>query len=68
MIRPAPSAPAFHSLAYTLDTLVPVISLGEKAAWTPLGWALYLSWGLIAAGWMLTTAAVAGLAGIFSRN
>ena len=45
-----------------------MISLGEKAAWTPLGWALYLSWGLIAAGWMLTTAAVAGLAGIFSRN
>jgi hypothetical protein len=68
MIRPAPAAPAFHSLAYTLDNLIPVISLGEKAAWTPAGWALYLSWGLTAAGWILTTAAVAGLAGIFSRD
>lgn len=68
MMHGGVNAPSFHPVAYTLDPLIPVIDLGQKKGWTPSGWALYWSWGLIAAGWVLTTAAVAGLTGIFKRD
>jgi hypothetical protein len=61
--------PAFHAAAYALDLLLPVIGLGQKSAWQPQGSAvLYWSWVLTAAGWILTTAVVAGLTGILKRN
>jgi hypothetical protein len=63
-----PKPPAFHALVYTLDVLLPIVDLGQEKAWTPHGWALYWSWSLIAVGWVLTTAAVAGLTGIFKRD
>jgi hypothetical protein len=68
LFRPAANAPAFHPLIYTLDTLLPIINCGQKNAWTPTGWALRCSWLLTAAGWVLTTAAVAALTGIFKRD
>jgi hypothetical protein len=68
LMQPGPNVPAFHAGAYTLDVLLPVVDLGQEKAWTPHGWALYLSWSLIAVGWILTTAAVAGLTGIFKRD
>ena len=68
LLTPGPHAPAFHPLVYTLDTLLPVIDFGQKSAWTPTGWALPWSWSLTAAGWLLTTAAVAALTGIFKRD
>lgn len=61
--------PAFHAAAYVLDLLLPVIGLGQKSAWQPQGSAyLYWSWALNGAGWVLTTAVVAGLTGILKRN
>jgi hypothetical protein len=60
--------PAFHPVAYTLDVLLPIVDLGQQKAWTPQGSALYWSWALIAAGWVLTTAVVAGLTGILKRD
>jgi len=68
LLMPAQHAPTFHPLIYTLDTLLPVIDFGQKSAWTPTGWALPWSWSLTAAGWLLTTAAVAALTGIFKRD
>jgi hypothetical protein len=66
---PAKSPPlAFHPLIYTADLLLPIVDLGEQSAWRPQGEALIWSWVLIAAGWLLTTAAVAGLAGVFKRD
>ena len=59
---------AFHPLAYTLDVLLPIVDLGQQSAWQPQGAALYWSWALIGAGWVLTTAVVAGLTGILKRN
>jgi hypothetical protein len=59
---------AFHPLAYTLDVLLPIVNLGQQNAWQPEGSALYWSWALTGAGWVLTTAVVAGLTGIFNRN
>jgi hypothetical protein len=61
--------PAFHAVAYAFDLLLPVISLGQKSAWQPEGSAvLYWSWALTVAGWVLTTAVVAGLTGVLKRD
>jgi hypothetical protein len=63
--RPAP----FHAAVYALDLLLPVVGLGEKSAWQPQGTALlYWSWALTGAGWILTTAVVAGMTGILKRD
>lgn len=63
------SPPPFHAPVYALDILLPVIGLGQKAAWQPQGpFYLYWSWALTIAGWVLTTAVVAGLTGILKRD
>jgi hypothetical protein len=61
-------APAFQPFVYTIDILLPIVDFGQKSAWTPTGWALPWSWSLTAAGWVLTTAAVAALTGILKRE
>jgi hypothetical protein len=61
-------APAFHPFVYALDRLVPILNLGQKDAWIPQGAALKWSWVLTGAGWVLTTAVVAGLTGILKRD
>ncbi|MFG2007243.1 hypothetical protein ACGFNU_49645 [Spirillospora sp. NPDC048911] len=63
-----PKGPRFHAFAYTLDVLLPIVDLGQQKAWNPGGTAVYWSWALIAAGWILTTAVVAGLTGIIKRD
>jgi hypothetical protein len=42
--------------------------LGQRGAWEPIGYAAYLTWALTLAGWILTTAAVAGLTRILKRE
>ena len=61
-------APPFNGIAYAADVLIPIINLGGQDAWVPRGSALYWSWVLAGAGWMLTTVVVAGLTGILRRN
>jgi len=69
MIATTPRPPSFNATAYALDLLLPVIGLGQKSAWQPQGPAYqYWSWALTAAGWVLTTAVVAGLTGILKRD
>lgn len=65
---PDASQPAFHSITYTLDVLVPVISLRQRDVWTPDGYALWWSVGLTFLGWVLTTAVVAALTGLLRRE
>jgi hypothetical protein len=60
--------PAFQPVAYTLDVLLPIVDLGQQKAWTPQGSALYWMWALIAIGWILTTAVVAGLTRVLKRD
>lgn len=61
--------PAFHPFIYTLDLLMPVVGLGQKAAWQPTGNGLeWFSFALTGAGWVLATAVVAGLTGILNRS
>ncbi|MEW9529697.1 hypothetical protein [Microbispora sp. NPDC049125] len=50
----------FNPFTYTLDLLVPVSVFEQRAAWEPYGWTLWLANGLIAAGWILATALIAG--------
>lgn len=61
--------PDFHALPYTLDLLIPIGGLGQRNAWywTSSG-TQWLAYGLIAAGWLLTTAVVAGVTRQLNRN
>ncbi|GAA3147817.1 oxidoreductase [Planomonospora alba] len=52
----------FSSFVYTLDLLVPVSVFEQRAAWEPVGWTRWLAWTLIASGWVLATALIAGAA------
>jgi hypothetical protein len=71
MIAVKTHRPPFHAAAYALDLLLPVVGLGEKSVWQPRGSAAlywYWSWALTVAGWVLTSAVVAGLTGILKRD
>jgi hypothetical protein len=69
MIAVSSHPQAFQPVIYTLDLLLPVIDLGQRTAWQPTNETLLIwYWALIAAGWVLTTAVVAGLTGILKRD
>lgn len=59
----------FQSLVYTLDLLIPIGGLGQRTAWYwstgSLQWLAYL---LIASGWVLTTAVIAGVTRALQKN
>ncbi len=50
----------FNAFTYTLDLLAPVSVFEQRAAWEPVGWTQWLANVLIAAGWILATALIAG--------
>lgn len=62
------SPPEFHPVAYTLDTVLPIVDLGHQRAWVAQDVAMYASWLFIAAGWVLTTAVVAGVTSVLKRD
>ncbi|MDF5752219.1 hypothetical protein [Spongiactinospora sp. TRM90649] len=51
---------SFDAFVYTLDLLVPVSVFEQRGAWEPVGWTQWLANVLIAAGWVLATALIAG--------
>ncbi|WOX17052.1 oxidoreductase [Streptomyces sp. N50] len=59
----------FQPLVYTLDLLIPIGGLGQRTAWYwsngGLQWLAYL---LIAFGWVLTTAVIAGVTRALQKN
>ncbi|MER6348062.1 membrane-associated oxidoreductase [Streptomyces sp. NPDC001595] len=59
--------PDFSPVFYTLDLLLPVISLGQEAAFAPVGWYQALSYVLVLSGWVLATAVLAGVTRTVSR-
>ncbi len=63
----AAAQPDFHASLYSLDVLVPVLTLHQFDAWAAHGWALWAAIGLRGIGWMLTTLVVLSLTGIFRR-
>ncbi|MFE0331897.1 oxidoreductase [Streptomyces sp. NPDC058960] len=60
---------SFQPLVYTLDLLIPIGGLGQRTAWywsnVGLQWLAYL---LIAFGWVLTTAVIAGVTRTLQKN
>jgi hypothetical protein len=61
-------APHFNAFVYTLDLLLPVVDLGQKHAFDPGGAEQWLSYLLIAAGWILVTTVAAGAARVLTRR
>ena len=68
MRQSATVVPAFNPFVYTLDTVLPIVDLGEQKAWIAQGAALTMQWMLTCAGWLLTTAVVAGLTKALNRR
>ena len=64
----AGNAPHFNPVIYTLDLLLPVVDLGQKHAFNPGGAEQWLSYVLIASGWLLVTTVAAGAARVLSRR
>jgi adhesin HecA-like repeat protein len=61
-------SPHFNAFVYTLDLLLPVVDLGQKHAFNPGGAEQWLSYLLIAAGWILVTTVAAGAARVLTRR
>ena len=59
---------------YVLDTLLPIVDLHQESNWVPARprpwgeWYERLTWGLIAWGWILTTAVVAGIGSLWRKE
>jgi len=66
--------PCFSPPVYVLDTLLPIVDLHQESNWVPArtrpggAWYEYLTWVLIAFGWILTTAVVAGIGSLWRRE
>lgn len=60
--------PHFNSLIYTLDLLIPIGPFGMRNAFIPTGSNQWLAYALIAAGWILATTLVTGIARILRRD
>ncbi len=60
--------PPFHAFVYTLDLLIPVGGLGQRSAWYWTGTTAWLAYAFIAAGWLLTTAVLAGVSRTLNKN
>ncbi|MGW1712424.1 oxidoreductase [Streptomyces sp. NPDC002156] len=67
-VKPGEGAP-FQPLVYTLDLLIPIGGLGQRTAWYWTdGGPQWLAYVLIASGWVLTTAVVAGVTRALQKN
>ncbi|MFI1760023.1 oxidoreductase [Streptomyces sp. NPDC020571] len=69
---PAPldpgKAPPFNAVFYTLDLLVPIITFGQDNAFAPHDTGQWLSYALIASGWILATTVTAGISRAVTRQ
>jgi len=63
----AGKAPGFNPLVYTLDLLVPIADFGQASAYAPQGAYQWLSYLLVAAGWLLATTVLAGITRTINR-
>jgi hypothetical protein len=67
-VKPGEGAP-FQPFVYTLDLLIPIGGLGQRTSWywTDAG-VQWLAYALIALGWVLTTAVIAGVTRTLQKN
>ncbi|WP_131737872.1 hypothetical protein [Actinomadura roseirufa] len=60
-IKPPDERPAFHALVYSLDLLIPLDTFGQQQAFDAVGWSRWVAYILVATGWVLATALIAGV-------
>ncbi|MEN3612757.1 hypothetical protein AAH979_24790 [Plantactinospora sp. ZYX-F-223] len=60
-------APERNATLQALDLLLPIVNLGHDNAWKPAGGTEYVAALLVLAGWVLSTAVVAGLTRTLNR-
>ena len=65
----------FNAVSYAVDLVVPIVSLGQEAAWAPSttrgawGWWLWWArWWLVALGWIVTAIGAAAVTGVIRRD
>ncbi len=65
----------FNAIAYAVDIVVPIVSLGQEASWAPSttrgpwGWWLWwIRWLLIICGWIVTAIGAAAVTGVIRRD
>ena len=68
LLKPTSGAPEFNSILYTLDLLVPVVSLGQRAFWTANGAAVWVSAVFTITGWILALCLAVGVGRIFKTQ
>lgn len=61
-------APQFNAVSYTLDLLIPLVDLGQEHAYNPTGAYQWLSYALVASGWILVSVIAAAVARVLSRR
>jgi hypothetical protein len=59
--KTARQSPSFQPALYTIDVLLPVVSLGQDTGWNAHGAAQWITPSGTLLGWLLTTALAAGL-------
>ena len=55
-------------MIYTLNLLIPVVDFGQRDAFNPAGGEQWLSYLLVASGWLLATTVATGLARVLNRQ
>ena len=60
--------PAFNPFIYTVDLLVPLVSLGMRNSYDPQGPQRWLAYFFIAAGWIFVTTIAAGILRVLRRQ
>lgn len=60
--------PTFNPFGYTLDLLIPILSLGQDNAWDPRGLDLVVAYGLIFCGAVLATTVIAAVTRVLNRR
>jgi hypothetical protein len=61
-------APPFNPVIYTLDLLLPIISLRQQNSFNPTGLEQWMSYLLIVAGWLLASTIAAAIARVTRRQ
>ncbi|MFG2276831.1 oxidoreductase [Streptomyces chartreusis] len=64
----ADEAPHWQPAIYTLDLLLPVLDLGQEAAWRTSGASQWIALFLVILGWLLATIVTAGAAAVILRR
>lgn len=67
-VKPPEELPEFHALIYSLDLLIPLDTFGQQLSYDAVNWARWVAYGLVATGWVLATALIAGATRVLRPN